>query len=173
MKKVLGLVAVFCIASSLTAHAKTVWEAAESSLYREKAAGMLGRGFLNATTCFVDMFVQAANGAKEGSPQILGAVGGFAKGSVCTVLRASSGVIDVATFWIPGFNGVPVCRGYDNCIQCTQETRAPAPIYVPQAPARAPSAPPLTVKSEPPRPPKERASPPAPKAEDRMKYVKK
>ena len=77
---------------------------------------MLGRGLLNVVTCFVDMPVQMVKGAQESKPEFMGAIGGFAKGAACTVLRAGSGVIDVATFWIPSFHGLPVGRRYENCL---------------------------------------------------------
>lgn len=162
MKKVVGLLVLFGLVSSVNSYASDVWEAAQSSVYKEKAPAQLGRGLLNVGTCFVDMFVQAANGAKE-APQAFGAVGGFAKGAMCTILRASSGVIDVATFWVPGFNGLPVCRGYDDCITCSPAAQAPAaPVYT----APAPSQPaPITIQSEPVQA--------QPKSEDRMKYIKK
>lgn len=155
MKKVLAVSVLFCFIFSMTAQAKDVWQMAESPKYGEKAGGMLGRGLLNAVTCFVDIPVQTVKGAQESKPEFIGAVGGFAKGTVCTVLRAASGVIDVATFWIPGFNGLPVSRKYENCLDFGPKQVAEAPTYV------APSggvyqAPPAVVP-----------------AQSRMKYVKK
>jgi hypothetical protein len=41
---------------------------------------------------------------------------GVAKGAGCGVLRLGSGIVDVATFWVPGFNGLPVSDSYDNCL---------------------------------------------------------
>ena len=89
---------------------------ADSPKYGEKLGGMLGRGLLNVATCFVDMPVQMVKGAQETKPEFIGAIGGFAKGAACTVIRAGSGVIDVATSWIPGFHGLPVSRSYENCL---------------------------------------------------------
>ena len=155
MKKALVFGTLFCFLFSYTAQAKNVWEMAQSPKYGEKAGGMLGRGLLNAATCFVDIPVQTVKGSKEGKPEFIGAVGGFAKGSVCTVLRATSGVIDVAGFWVPGFNGLPVSRSYDNCLASAEA----APAY----------APPTTVYQQ--------ATPVAPRleptTESRMKYIKK
>lgn len=156
MKKAILFGALFCFIFSMTAQAKDIWEMAESPKYGEKAGGMLGRGILNAATCFVDIPVQTVNGAKEGRPEFLGAVGGFAKGAVCTVLRAASGVIDVAGFWVPGFNGVPVSRNYENCLSFP--ARAPAPAYVPTTTVYQQTAP---------------ASQAVAPAESRLKYVKK
>lgn len=163
MKKVIGLAAIFCLAFSLNAQAKDLWEMAQSPKYGEKAGGMLGRGILNAASCPIDMFASAAKGSREGTNQFVGVVGGFAKGALCTVTRATSGVIDAATFWVPSWNGIAPCRSYEDCFACTAQAApravAAATVYQP-----APSAPaPITVRSE-----------PAPQQEDnRMKYIKK
>lgn len=152
MKKALVFGTLFCFIFSYTAQAKDVWEMAQSPVYKEKAGGMLGRGLLNVATSFVDIPVQTVKGAQEGKPEFIGAVGGFAKGSVCTVLRAASGVIDVATFWVPGVNGVPVSRSYENCLAAQAGSYAPeATVYQSGVPAASSVAP----------------------AESRLKYVKK
>ncbi len=157
MKKLLllTLLCVFCV--STTAQAKNIWDMAESPKYGEKAGGMFLRGLLNAGSCFVDIIAGTVIGAKEESPQVFGAVGGFAKGTLCTVLRAASGVTDVATFWIPGFNGFPVCRTYGNCLDCGKKVEAP--VYMPPPAYQQPA--PVPVYTEPVQ------------SEGRMKYVKK
>lgn len=168
MKKIIIITGLFCFIGSITAQAKDVWELAESKRYQEKTVGMLGRGLLNAASSPIDMPVQAVLGAGKHKPEFVGFVGGFAMGAVCTVLRASSGVIDVATFWIPGFNGIPVSRSYENCLDFggAEEQIAPPPPtrYVPPPPPRVvtPAAP----------PPRQEASP-TPEEESRLKYVKK
>lgn len=156
MRKVLVLTLLFVFCLSMTAQAKNIWEMADSPKYGEKAGGMILRGLVNAASCFVDIIAGTVNGAKEDSPQVFGAVGGFAKGCVCTILRAASGVTDVATFWIPGFNGFPVCRTYGNCFACNKKVEAPAlpPMPMYQEPAPMPVA-------------------AAPVHEGRMKYIKK
>lgn len=165
MKKVIGLAAIFCLAFSFNAHAaKDLWEMAKSPKYGEKAGGMIGRGLINAASSPIDMFASAAKGGRESSNQFVGAVGGFAKGAVCTITRAASGVIDVATFWVPQWNGVAPCRSYEDCFACTGEasgTESAAPVYqsTPSAPA------PIAVRSESYQPPQQQ--------EERMKYVKK
>jgi putative exosortase-associated protein (TIGR04073 family) len=134
MKKAIAFSALFCFLFTANAQAKDVWQMAESPKYGEKLGGMLGRGLLNVATCFVDMPVQMVEGAKESKPEFIGAVGGFAKGATCTVLRAGSGVIDVATSWVPGFNGLPVSRSYKNCLDFGTGGSAPAQSYTaPQA----------------------------------------
>ncbi len=139
-KKAIVLSILFCFFFSLNASAKNVWEMADSPKYGEKAGGMLGRGLLNVVTCPVDIPVSTVNGAKTTKPEFVGAVGGFATGCVCTILRASSGIIDVATFWIPNFHGIPVGRNYGNCFQAQPATGGE---YVPTTsvyqPAVAPS----------------------------------
>ncbi len=92
-----------------------VHEAAESSQYGRKAGGMIGRGLLNAGTCFVDVIVNVVNETKAGPP-FVGTLTGVAKGVGCGVLRLGSGAIDVVTFWVPGFNGFPVSDSYENCM---------------------------------------------------------
>ncbi len=117
--------------------AKDVWEMAQSEAYGEKSGGMLGRGFLNAGTSPVDIFVQTVNKTKSGPP-LIGTLTGMAGGLGCTALRAGSGIVDVALFWVPGFNGFPVSRSYDNCLEETPEA-VPAPTqFVAQEPMSAP-----------------------------------
>ena len=128
---------------------------AESPKYGEKAGGMLGRGLINVVSCPVDIPAGVVHGAKTNKPEFMGGVGGFATGAVCTILRASSGIIDVATFWIPGWNGIPISRQYGNCLAAPEETLAPVDgSYVPSAQVYDPA-------------------PAASGSEGRMKYVKK
>ena len=157
MKKAIVLGILFCFVFSFTAQADNVWDMAQSKSYGRKAGGMLGRGLLNAVTCFVDIPVQMVAGAKKNKPEFVGAVGGFATGTVCTILRAASGVLDVATFWVPGFNGIPVSRSYENCLGGGETAPAAAPAYVP----------PTTVYPQATPAPQEASS------EGRMKYIKK
>ena len=96
--------------------AKDVWDMAKSDVYKEKTGGMLGRGFLNVATSPVDIVVQTVDKTKTGDP-LIGTLTGMAGGLGCTALRASSGIVDVALFWVPGFNGFPVARSYDNCLE--------------------------------------------------------
>ncbi len=96
------------------------WQAANSPVYGTKAGGMLGRGLLNAVTCFVDVVVHTVEGTKEGPP-LVGTLTGLGSGIGCTVLRAGSGVLDILTFWVPGFNGFPVSRSYSNCLLTDEE----------------------------------------------------
>ena len=92
-----------------------VHEAAESQQYGRKFGGMLGRGLLNALTCFVDVIVNVVNETKAGPP-LVGTLTGVAKGAGCGVLRLGSGAVDLVTFWVPGFNGIPVSDSYENCL---------------------------------------------------------
>ena len=102
-----------------------VQQAAESADYGQKAGGMLGRGLLSVATCFVDIVAGVVNETKKGPP-FIGTLVGVAKGAGCGVLRAASGVVDVATFWVPGFNGMPVGDTYGDCMAgATQGAMAP------------------------------------------------
>ena len=176
MKKGIVLILFACIAFSANAYARNMWEMAESDVWKEKAGPMLGRGLLNVITSPIDMPVQLVKGAKEKDPAIMGGIGGFATGAACTVLRAASGIVDVAFFWAPGFNGVPVSRSYENCLEqrSSSSYRAVAPSratqYTPPAPVRrAPPPPPKAVVTPPPAPKKA----PEPVKQDPMKFVKK
>jgi putative exosortase-associated protein (TIGR04073 family) len=133
--------------------AKDTWEMAQSDVYKEKMGGMLGRGFINAATSPVDIFVQTVNRSKEG-PALVGTMTGMAGGLACTALRAGSGIVDVALFWVPGFNGFPVARSYDNCLEETPEVAKPveAPVVPAVAPVAAPQEPLVTVTETEPAP---------------------
>jgi len=117
MSKVKILLALLVCAFLLApmGFAKDMWEMADSEVYKEKAGAMLGRGLLNVATSPVDIFVQTVNRSKEG-PALIGTLTGMAGGLGCTALRASSGIVDAGLFWVPGFNGFPVNRSYDNCL---------------------------------------------------------
>lgn len=93
----------------------SIQEAAASPEYTRKAGGMIGRGLLNVSTCFMDLLVHTVNETMQ-SPPLIGTVLGMAKGAGCSVLRAGSGVIDVTTFWVPGFNGFPASESYGDCL---------------------------------------------------------
>ena len=141
---------------------ETVWEMARSEQYGKKVGGMLGRGLINAATCFVDVIVQTVHGTQDGPP-FVGTLTGLGGGIACTALRATSGVLDVATFWVPGFNGIPVSKNYTNCLELSEESLE----AVPEAPAATPAPTPVY---EAPAPVVE---PAAEKEEDPMEYVKK
>ncbi len=118
MKSLKGLGCLFLILAMMTpnAHAADVWTMAESPSYGRKAVGMVGRGLLNVITSPVDLIVQTVDKTKSGPP-IIGTLAGLGSGLGCTVVRAGSGIIDVVTFWVPSFNGIPVSRSYSNCLE--------------------------------------------------------
>lgn len=118
--------------------AKDVWEMAESDSYKQKTGGMLGRGLLNAATSPVDIVVQTVNRTKTETP-FVGTLNGLAGGLGCTALRAGSGIVDVALFWVPEFNGFPVSRSYDNCLEESSEVVEPVQTFA-QAPIVTESA---------------------------------
>lgn len=150
MKKAKVLLALVICAFLLVpaSFAKDVWENAQSEVYKEKLGGMLGRGFVNVATSPVDIFVQTVNRTKDGPP-LLGTLTGMAGGLGCTALRASSGIVDVALFWVPSFNGFPVSRSYDNCIEesssVSEPVQAPVTTIVMES---APQQPVVTVVEE-------------------------
>ena len=96
-------------------------EAAESPEYGRKFGGMIGRGAINASTCFVDVLTNLVHETKAGPP-LVGTVTGAAKGLVCGTLRLGSGAVDLVTFWVPGFNGFPVLDSYDDCLAVSRSS---------------------------------------------------
>ena len=171
MKKVKALLALVICAFLLVpmSFAKDTWEMAQSDVYKEKLGGMLGRGFINVATSPVDIFVQTVNKTKTDAP-FIGTLTGMAGGLGCTALRASSGIVDVAFFWVPGFNGFPVARSYDNCLE--EETAKPVPAPVVQPVVTEPaSQQPLVTVTEPPAAPVQKVV--AKKKHNPYDYVKK
>ena len=131
----------------------SVHEAAESQEYGRKFGGMIGRGVLNAVTCFVDVIVNVVNETKSGPP-LVGTLTGVAKGAGCGVLRLGSGAVDLVTFWVPGFNGFPVSDSYENCLATSSSApEMPRPAAMTGA---TPSAPHVHVPTEPQQPAKKK-----------------
>ena len=134
-------------------------EMAESQQYGQKAGGMLGRGVINAATCFVDPLVHIVNETKAGPP-FIGTLTGIASGVGCGRLRLGSGAADIVHFWVPGFNGCPVSDSYENCIGTgATASAAPAqemPAYSPPASSwETPSAEPGAAQAPAPKPKKQ------------------
>lgn len=150
MKKIvlfcLFILAILTINFIPQTFADDVWTMAESEQYGPKTGGMLGRGVVNVATCFVDLIVQTVDGTKSGPP-FLGTMAGLGGGLGCSALRVSSGALDVATFWVPGFNGFPVSKSYQNCLDydyseqetieetVTTTTYVTQPVVTPATPA--------------------------------------
>ncbi len=158
MKKVIFLLPLVFLLISPLAKADDVWTMAQSESYGRKAGGMLGRGFVNIATCFVDLIVATVDGTKTGPP-VIGTVTGLGKGIGCTALRALSGALDVVTFWVPGFNGYPVCKSYADCVSCQMSQPAPVAPMVQESAYQAPAV----VQAQEPYAPRQ----------DTMKYIKK
>jgi len=171
MKKAKVLLALVICAFLLIpmSFAKDVWDMAKSDVYKEKTGGMLGRGLVNAATSPVDIFVQTVNKTKTGAP-LIGTLTGMAGGLGCTALRASSGIVDVALFWVPGFNGFPVAKSYDNCLEESSEVAQPAQAPVQSVePVATEAAPLVTVTETPAAPVRKHVT----KKHDPYDYVKK
>ena len=156
MKKAVLLAILLALIIAPSAFAEdSVWESAKSEQYGKKAGGMLGRGLVNVATCFVDIIVQTVHGTQDGPP-FVGTLTGLGGGLGCTALRLTSGALDVVTFWVPGFNGIPVSKDYNNCLE-EDEAASPAASDAVSAPAEAPVA----------------AARPAASQHNAMDYVKK
>jgi len=119
--KQLGCLFLILAMTTPNAHAGDVWSMAQSPSYGRKAAGMVGRGLVNVITSPVDILVQTVDKTKSGPP-LIGTLAGLGSGLGCAVLRIGSGVVDVATFWVPSFNGFPVARSYSNCLEQPADT---------------------------------------------------
>ena len=136
-KMVLGLVLFTFMLSPYVLAEDNVWDMANSEKYGTKSGGMLGRGVVNVATCFVDIIVHTVEGTQDGPP-FVGSLTGLGSGLACSALRVSSGALDVVTFWVPGFNGMPVSRSYSNCLEPEEEsiqpTTTPAAAVAPVAP---------------------------------------
>lgn len=117
MRQAVGIMAAMLIVGGTPVWAARtgVHDAAESDEYGRKAGGMIGRGVLNISTCFVDVLVNVVNETKAGPP-LVGTLTGVARGTGCGILRLGSGAVDLVTFWVPGFNGFPVSDSYENCV---------------------------------------------------------
>ena len=84
-----------------------VLEWAVDDNYLKKSTGMLGRGFSNAAFGWVDLLthpIRWSNNAPLGTGTLIGLV----MGPVVGTLRTASGALDVATFWVPFWHGVPL-----------------------------------------------------------------
>ena len=118
MKRVIGMAAAAALLlwtqPAWAAHTR-IHEAAESQRYGQKLWGMIGRGVLNVLTSPLDLVVNTVNETKAGPP-FVGTLTGLGKGVGCGVLRLGSGAVDIVTFWVPGFNGIPVSDSYENCL---------------------------------------------------------
>ncbi|MBI2105189.1 MAG: hypothetical protein HYT90_06440 [Candidatus Omnitrophica bacterium] len=135
MKRVAGIVAILMVVGAHPAWAARtrVHEAAESERYGRKFGGMIGRGALNIVTSPVDLIVNVVNETKAGPP-FVGTLTGLGKGLGCGTLRLGSGVVDLVTFWVPGFNGFPVSDSYENCMAGSSAAAEPMPAgYSPNA----------------------------------------
>ena len=162
MNRMAGIAALSLLLVSEPAWAARtqVHEAAESQDYGRKFGGMIGRGAINAVTCFVDVLVNLVNETKAGPP-LIGTLTGVAKGTGCGVLRLGSGAVDLVTFWVPGFNGFPVSDSYENCLAVTSPAlSSTAAMSEPFPPASQPAS---SVES--PAPSEPSAQPSAPMSE--------
>ena len=159
-----GLVLAIVLLSAPSAWAARTkaHEAAESPEYGRKAGGMIGRGVINGTTFIIDPLVNIVNETRNGPP-LVGTLVGLGKGLGCGVLRAGSAVVDLTTFWVPGFNGFPVSDSYDNCLDVTGVSTGGSPSMSTESmPAGSPSEPTWT----------EPASGAAAPAPEKPKYTK-
>jgi putative exosortase-associated protein (TIGR04073 family) len=70
-------------------------EAAESFNHTQKMFGALGRGVVNTTLGWVELFVQPVKKAREDKTLFDGLISGVGE----TVKRTASGIWEIVTFW--------------------------------------------------------------------------
>lgn len=162
---IVGLAMLLVLTQSASAARTSAHVAAESPEYGRKLGGMIGRGAINLSTCFVDLLVNVVNETR-GGPPFVGTLVGVGKGAGCTVLRALSGGVDLITFWVPGFNGFPVSDSYENCLTVSSEPAQAQPAAETPSPAVAE---PMEARREPPVVP---PVSPSPQHEEKPSYTK-
>ena len=80
---------------------------ATSEHYLVKAPSMLVRGLHNVAFGWVEILAQPIRHSKN-APLVLGTATGLIMGPVIAITRMGSGLVDVLTFWVPGFHGWPM-----------------------------------------------------------------
>ena len=86
-----------------------VLEWAVDDNYLKKTSGMFLRGFSNAGFGWAEVITHPVRWSKN-APLGLGTTAGLIVGPVMAVLRTASGVIDIATCWVPLWHGVPMSK---------------------------------------------------------------
>ena len=82
---------------------------ATSDNYGVKAPAMLLRGLHNVAFGWTEIIAQPIRHSQN-APLGVGTVTGLIMGPVMAITRTGSGVVDVLTFWIPGFHGWPMSK---------------------------------------------------------------
>jgi putative exosortase-associated protein (TIGR04073 family) len=75
--------------------------------YLQKAPGMFLRGFSNVAFGWVEILTHPVRWSKN-APLGIGTLAGIIVGPVMGTLRTASGAVDIATFWVPFWHGVPM-----------------------------------------------------------------
>ena len=75
--------------------------------YLKKAPGMLLRGTSNVAFGGVDALTYPIHSSQD-APLGIGTAQGLIMGPVVATMRLASGAVDVATFWLPFWHGVPM-----------------------------------------------------------------
>lgn len=86
-----------------------VLEWAVDDNYLKKTPGMFLRGFSNAGFGWAEIITHPVRWSKN-APLGLGTLAGLVVGPVMGVLRTSSGAVDLTTFWVPFWHGVPMAK---------------------------------------------------------------
>ena len=71
--------------------------------YPKSPFNKLGRGVINATTCWIEIPAEVCRVSEKKGP-IVGCTLGLAEGFFTTLLRGATGIFDAVTFIIPPYN---------------------------------------------------------------------
>ena len=77
--------------------------------YLKKTSGMFLRGFSNTGFGWAEIITHPIRWSKN-APLGVGTLAGLIMGPVTGVLRTTSGAIDMTTFWVPFWHGVPMSK---------------------------------------------------------------
>jgi hypothetical protein len=105
MKKMGILMLLLFVALTSPAMA-SVFDDANSDELARKAPAMLVRGASQAVTSPVDIVEHGFIGTREGRP-VLGTLKGLGRGTMIGLDRLGRGTVDVVTFLIPRYHGIP------------------------------------------------------------------
>ena len=77
--------------------------------YAQKAPGMFLRGFSNLAFGWAEILTHPVRWSQN-APLGIGTLAGLVMGPVMATLRTASGAVDVTTFWVPFWHGVPMAK---------------------------------------------------------------
>ncbi len=108
MKKLLTAVLILVLsAPSTLACGNKLNEKADSEDYLTKMPHMFMRGVANVLVSPAEILVNIHSRSMDSAKPLKSAVEGLGYGTVATVDRLVRGGVDLGSFWVPKFNGIP------------------------------------------------------------------